>query len=790
MPRESTADLLADAFRGLADERWRTVGADIIEGPKDEKVLTAEEIGARQAHLAGLQTGLLPSLGQQLGELMGILDIEALGKDPGPRPRLAEAVELVAKLGRTLDQLNISAHALAPLSLEAMAAPSRIDHDYGALKSFRCRPLLGKIQGMVISKVRGLARHYGRLLETWRVFEAPLPATPGPSDSDSDEDDDHCFALQIRDKIVDGTAAVSGNIADIIRWSQRSDFALLQDEWQAQVGLLTFTLDRLAARIDATVRPREEGEGSRRDSGGEVAGDDGAAAAAEDDQVSVGVEFGYSSRPVPVSRELLPLSQRTVALVKLGRIFLCKLVGRPAFELDGRLSSAELAGLEGATGSIDGCLLSIAECVADAAGPAELRAQLADVLRWADELAGRLDSAVLLLAFHLVPRPTRPLHHLFREWLPIAPELISRKLRQHQLLKHHHPPPEQEAIPPPTPAPRPPPAKSTIPVSAKPKAPHAQRSFSSQTAAQRHRERSKSTANQLSIPPTTKAILRRPILAAEAPRHTAMKDKATTVPARNAHPKGFKLRPRSMSASSLRDPGPSIPGALPPWTTDPSPRIYRVDPAANNSPLNGSDFKPPSHDDLILPTVARQIEKQTKLLTPTDHPTFSSVSSNFSQWEALGPQLLLRKASLKRLEGAFAHPSTLSVHEPLSSPTPDEELIDPITPDSGRSRAPGDDGPAGRRMSRRMSGSQGAGPADDRRASRRLSAYLSASPGGRRGSQTSASSASHPSPSAARRVLGNAPSSHQPLASDDGCFEQARHLDPEPEGGCCKCVIV
>lgn len=57
-------------------------------------------------------------------------------------------------------------------------------------------------------------------------------------------------------------------------------------------------------------------------------------------------------------------------------------------------------------------------------------------------------------------------------------------------------------------------------------------------------------------------------------------------------------RPRSLSASSA-----AVDGPLPPWVTDPGPRLYRVNPSAD-------DGAEPRHDDLILPAVARQLEKQ------------------------------------------------------------------------------------------------------------------------------------------------------------------------------------
>ncbi|KAH9472782.1 hypothetical protein MJO28_001354 [Puccinia striiformis f. sp. tritici] len=308
-----------------------------------------------------------------------------------------------------------------------------------------------------------------------------------------------------------------------------------------------------------------------------------------------------------------------------------------------------------------------------------------------------------------------------------------------------------------------------------PSTPKSQRSVSAQTAAQRQRERSKSTANQLS--PT---IITKPA----TPRTTPSKPSSRST----TNTKKLKLRPRSLSASSIRD---SIgPGSLPPWTTDPSPRIYRVD-QSNNSPLHGDDFKPPSHDDLILPTVARQIEKNSKLLfaasshdlpqstiTPIqNNDTFSTIHSNFSQWETLGPQLLLRKASRKLVQNStFAgqDPAT-TIHADLNESTNHDGLeIETETISGGgyKRKSVTEEESEQKELMKKTSLSTSQRSTEESR--RRTSTYLSPtipSPApptsvtsGRRGS-SSHSSSGNTHNTGVRRMLNN--NTHLPLSSDD-----------------------
>ncbi|EGG13140.1 uncharacterized protein MELLADRAFT_58478 [Melampsora larici-populina 98AG31] len=92
-------------------------------------------------------------------------------------------------------------------------------------------------------------------------------------------------------------------------------------------------------------------------------------------------------------------------------------------------------------------------------------------------------------------------------------------------------------------------------------------------------------------------------------------------------------RPRSLSVSSISS---SIreSGALPPWSTDPSPRLYRVDPKAEGVE--------PGFDDMILPAVARQLEAQQKI--KTDLAESSKLSAvDISEWDPAGTPMLIRK---------------------------------------------------------------------------------------------------------------------------------------------------
>lgn len=316
--------------------------------------------------------------------------------------------------------------------------------------------------------------------------------------------------------------------------------------------------------------------------------------------------------------------------------------------------------------------------------------------------------------------------------------------------------------------------------------------------------------------------------------------------------KNLKSRTRSLSTASLLDSRDPL-TQQPPWSTDPSPKIYRIDPNLNQP--GHQSFKPPGHDDLILPTVARQIEKQSKLqqlaIQPTQDPTFSIATPNFSQWESLGPQLLLRKASLKRSESSHPIESSTPIdleelgvrnsrsndQQSLSSPDPAQpsssgiesglETLEsvrqarsssPSEPSIGSStHPPQDHHPSHRRSSRiesvRSSG-YGHEPSrgsmiEDRRNSRRVLDPV--------GEQQSAGQAldhhhhhqsittttitpSYPPFGAQRAPIDyhphHDPTPHQPTSPDPhhpdhhDAHDQDDHPEESVSSGCCKCLIV
>lgn len=114
-------------------------------------------------------------------------------------------------------------------------------------------------------------------------------------------------------------------------------------------------------------------------------------------------------------------------------------------------------------------------------------------------------------------------------------------------------------------------------------------------------------------------------------------------------------RPRSLSASSIHEMGP-----LPPWSTEPSPLIYRVDPQA--------DGAEPGYDDLILPTVARQLEAQQKLRTDLAERSKTS-PVDVSDWDPIGTPVLLRKVTPSPLPVSLPSPLPASPSEP-TPPSP------------------------------------------------------------------------------------------------------------------------
>ncbi|CAH7675411.1 expressed protein [Phakopsora pachyrhizi] len=120
--------------------------------------------------------------------------------------------------------------------------------------------------------------------------------------------------------------------------------------------------------------------------------------------------------------------------------------------------------------------------------------------------------------------------------------------------------------------------------------------------------------------------------------------------------KSARQRPRSVSVSSIENP-------LPPWSADPSPQIYRIDPLSKDSA--------PKFDDLILPAVARQLEKQQNLLIlDSSQPSTTKAAVDFSEWEKPGAPVLMRGVSNdKPSDGSSkAQTSPLPVVETIPSP--------------------------------------------------------------------------------------------------------------------------
>ncbi|KAG0149281.1 hypothetical protein CROQUDRAFT_89369 [Cronartium quercuum f. sp. fusiforme G11] len=104
----------------------------------------------------------------------------------------------------------------------------------------------------------------------------------------------------------------------------------------------------------------------------------------------------------------------------------------------------------------------------------------------------------------------------------------------------------------------------------------------------------------------------------------------------NPHRKNANGRPRSLSASSISEMLMTDDDTLPPWSIDPSPRLYKVDPTA-------ADVEP-GYDDLILPTVARQLEAQQKARGDflAEHNKKCG-PIDVSEWDPAGTPVLVRR---------------------------------------------------------------------------------------------------------------------------------------------------
>ncbi|KAA1068232.1 hypothetical protein PGTUg99_028617 [Puccinia graminis f. sp. tritici] len=411
---EETKGLIVKALEGLANESWKTHDGEFPTFP--EETFLSHTIDTGKARLIKLQTISLPALRQQLLGLIESFDLRTLDKDH--KPKYPDVLEITHQLGPTLNLIDTSTESLSPaIGSEAMELLSKVDHDYGIVKRYRCVELRVRFHVLMTHNLRNLFGSYWEFVQRWNFV--------GPASSDSDHDLD---MIRLRDSIIELTDESCQVIDDdIIKWSKRSDFAILQKTWQEQADDFSDTLNFMAQQIDYNVNfKKKPKEGAPRNNPREnIWGGYNGFDAPEDQAETDSEDDGSLPEFNLLNLELIPSIRSTIPLLKLGRIFFTKLLdtpkGKPPFSLSDRLSSYELEELKTTTISFRICIMQILHAIYEADDLAGLNSQRVDIMPLFDQGPPRaLDRSLTLLAFFLVPKPSQldlPLpENPFKEW--------------------------------------------------------------------------------------------------------------------------------------------------------------------------------------------------------------------------------------------------------------------------------------------------------------------------------------------------------------------------------------
>ncbi|KAA1110348.1 hypothetical protein PGT21_018653 [Puccinia graminis f. sp. tritici] len=396
---ETTA-LVVGALEKLAQQSVNIQDAHhVVE--IEEQVRSSDEMVARKALLTQLQTSFLPSLQQQLADLMKSLNLSP--SRIAPTPKLIDTLEIAFKLGNTLKDIGSSANTLAPCIVATHQKSSRIDEDYGVLKKFRCDALLSKINNLISHDLK-------KLFQAYLVFVRRGQFSIDNTTSSADESD----VLHRRKQIIEKSEQVSNLIEGIVTWSRRSDFGVLQDEWEDQANKISQSLAKLTERMNSARRLLVEEIDAELDQP-EPEINQAVDTRSETDVSDDSISYKFRIRSL-----VIYLMQLAVPLVKLCRLFFRKLItstSKPPFTFGEKMCSADMKWFQQKACPIAldiGIILKTLYQIFDANA---LNGRIQHMKNVANQLIAHLDCSLVLLSFHLVPSTPLPApENLFKSY--------------------------------------------------------------------------------------------------------------------------------------------------------------------------------------------------------------------------------------------------------------------------------------------------------------------------------------------------------------------------------------
>ncbi|KAA1128237.1 hypothetical protein PGTUg99_012435 [Puccinia graminis f. sp. tritici] len=286
--------IVCKAFESLSQSCHRT-SSTVPEYDDRRPTISRDRIAVLSSLLIEMRTTLLPSLQQRLDELVVLLDAPNFPKDP--QTNLRASLEITSQLADILERIGSTIRTVTLARLKNFEIQ---DHSHGIAKSHRTEPLLEKV-GMLIRDY--LCRLFDRHLEFLQGWKRP-----------KEEEGDRRFKSR---SVSEETALSSEMIDEAIQLLTKSDFNLIQDNWEITV---THHYEKgLASLIEHIIMNQS----------------DQARNPADDKKLS----DPHASRAPATNKQVdLTLLRSALPFVKLGRLFFNRLlitpISRPSMAIE------------------------------------------------------------------------------------------------------------------------------------------------------------------------------------------------------------------------------------------------------------------------------------------------------------------------------------------------------------------------------------------------------------------------------------------------------------------------
>ncbi|KAI7933773.1 hypothetical protein MJO28_003692 [Puccinia striiformis f. sp. tritici] len=370
-PRYRT-DLIAARFYSCA-ERYEDVLTVICRTHLNEMMV--DELAERLLLIDELESSLLPSIIDHIDSISLSLDL----KDPSNQysnPDLELTSELAIGIDKILDKTRLYVHSISA----NFVGDSEDDGSFKGCKKFRRRRLQVKIGECIKVDIVNLFYTYDRYIKTYNRLTT----------SELEEAEHQAKKADLREKIIRDSDLCRRSIVETIRWSQKSDLAILQESWLVEKESVIHALECLTPYTKPDIinlgepRPYSISHSS------------------EDYR-------GERNRP---GEDVIELARLSIPIVKLTRIFMNKLIRtnrvEGLFSLDPEIDSINLKRISLGPKQIGHLLDNLTRMFSP---HPRLSGGLDDQGKaFAHNLMRRLlkslDSTLLLLSFYLVPTST------------------------------------------------------------------------------------------------------------------------------------------------------------------------------------------------------------------------------------------------------------------------------------------------------------------------------------------------------------------------------------------------